>query len=100
MAPASNSTNAIVQLLAEGKAVIGAFSSEHTMAGGREIMSGPRSDFQLYSMETGPFDVALMQEYFAGMVEVAGEARSPKPSQSECATQGGSPRWNAATTEA
>ncbi len=69
----STSTNPIVQLLADGQAVFGAFSEEHSMDGGRASMSAPRSDFQFYSMETGPFDVPLMQEYFAGMVEAEGE---------------------------
>ncbi len=35
-------------------------------------MEGPRADFQLYSMESGPFDVATMEEYIGGMTEAGG----------------------------
>jgi len=68
----TESTSPMVELLANGEAVFGLFSGEKSHAGGVAIMETKDADFILYSMESGPFDVPLMQEYMAGMIEVGG----------------------------
>ena len=72
-APAA-ARSALTQLLQDGQAVFGRFAGEKSRAGGVEWMGVERADFQLYSMESGPWDVATMEEYIAGMVEAGGES--------------------------
>lgn len=68
----TTSTNPVVALLAAGEPVFGIFSGEKSREGGATIMETHDADFILYSMESGPFDVPLMQEYIAGMTEAGG----------------------------
>lgn len=66
--------NSIAALLADEEAVFGIFSGAKSREGGVQTWEGQRADFQLYSMETGPFDVPTMQdEFMAGLVEAGGE---------------------------
>lgn len=62
----------LVDLLAQGQAVFGIFSGEKSRAGGEAVMSSQRADFQLYSMEQGPFDVPTLAAYIEGMVAAGG----------------------------
>ncbi len=70
VAPASD----IARLLSEGRAVFGRFAGPKSREGGIEWMGVERADFQLYSMESGPWDIATMTEYMSGMVEAGGES--------------------------
>jgi 4-hydroxy-2-oxoheptanedioate aldolase len=63
---------ALIELLDGGEAVFGIFAGEKSRAGGEAAMAGQRADFQLYSMERGPFDVATLQAYLDGMVAAGG----------------------------
>ncbi|MDT8369977.1 MAG: aldolase/citrate lyase family protein [Longimicrobiales bacterium] len=65
--------NSIAALLDRGEAVFGIFSGPKSREGGAAAWGGVRADFQLYSMESGPFDVATMGEYMAGMADAGGE---------------------------
>jgi len=64
--------NRIVRLLAEGQPVFGVFSGDKTAEQGALMAQNQLADFILYSMESGPFDVAGMQAYLQGMVDAAG----------------------------
>lgn len=76
MAPEAEvaATNSVAALLADDQAVFGIFSGQKSREGGMQTWEGQHADFQLYSMESGPFDVATMREFMAGMTEAGGEA--------------------------
>lgn len=66
--------NSVAALLADDEVVFGVFSGARSRAGGVATWNAQQADFQLYSMETGPFDVATMQdEFVAGMVDAGGD---------------------------
>jgi 2-keto-3-deoxy-L-rhamnonate aldolase RhmA len=52
--------------------VFGVFSGEMTPGGGMAVVRKEGADFILYSLEDGPFDIATMQNYMRGMMDVAG----------------------------
>lgn len=62
----------LVELLASGEPVFGVFSGPQTREQGAAIVGSTDADFILFSMESGPFDVALMEEYMEGMEEAGG----------------------------
>ncbi len=76
-APASEETvanpNKIIQLLAEGHAVFGIFSGDHTAEQGSIMAQNEETDFVFYSLENGPFDIPAMEAYMQGLAEGAGE---------------------------
>lgn len=67
-----SSGNPVIDLLKSGEPVFGLFSGEKSREGGITIMATRDADFILYSMESGPFDVPLMQEYMEGMAQAGG----------------------------
>ena len=75
-APASEETvansNKIVRLLAEGQAVFGIFSGEHTAEQGAVMAENRETDFVFYSLESVPFDIPAMQAYMQGMADASG----------------------------
>lgn len=64
--------NSVAALLAADQPVFGIFSGRKSREGGAETWNGQHADFQLYSMESGPFDVATMRQFMEGMVDVGG----------------------------
>jgi 4-hydroxy-2-oxoheptanedioate aldolase len=64
----------LVELLREGEPVFGVFSGPKTPEQGATMASETDADFILYSMESGPFDVAEMEAYLNGMKEAGGES--------------------------
>lgn len=64
--------NPVVALLESDRAVFGIFAGEKSADGGAASMSSQRADFQLYSLERGPFDVPTLEAYLAGMREAGG----------------------------
>lgn len=68
----------VAELLADGQAVFGIFSGDHTREAGAAMAANRETDFVFYSLESGPFDIAAMEEYMAGMSEAAGAA-GPHP---------------------
>ena len=62
----------LVGLLRAGQPVFGVFSGPKTPEQGALIASETDADFILYSMESGPFDVAEMGAYLGGMREAGG----------------------------
>lgn len=82
-APASEEANQtvsaaspLVQLLADGQAVFGIFSGDHTPEQGAVMAANRDPDFIFYSLESGPFDIPAMQGYMEGMRTASGEAGS------------------------
>ena len=63
----------LVQLLADGQAVFGIFSGDHTAEQGAVMVQNRETDFVFYSLESGPFDIPAMQAYMQGMAGAAGE---------------------------
>lgn len=76
--PALTSTDAgpegLARMLAEGEAVFGIFSGDHTREAGAAMAANRETDFVFYSLESGPFDIPAMEAYMAGMTEAAGSA--------------------------
>ena len=68
----------LVQLLADGQAVFGIFSGDHTAEQGAVMVQNRETDFVFYSLESGPFDIPAMQGYMAGMADAAVEG-GPHP---------------------
>lgn len=62
----------LVQLLAEGQVVFGIFSGPTTREQGAEMGRNQGLDFVFYSLESGPFDLATMAEYMAGVGDGSG----------------------------
>jgi len=62
----------LVDLLRAGEPVFGVFSGPKTPEQGALMASETDADFILYSMESGPFDVAGMEAYLGGMREAGG----------------------------
>jgi 2-keto-3-deoxy-L-rhamnonate aldolase RhmA len=62
----------LVELLASGTPVFGVFSGPQTREQGATMVGATDADFILYSMESGPFDVARMEAYMEGMEEEGG----------------------------
>ena len=71
-AAASGDGSALVALLRAGQQVYVVFSGPKTTEQGALIASETDADFILYSMESGPFDVAEMGAYLGGMREAGG----------------------------
>lgn len=65
------SPSSLPELLEAGAAVFGAFSGPTTPEQGAAMAADRRADFILYSMESGPFDVAGMRAYMEGMADGA-----------------------------
>jgi 2-keto-3-deoxy-L-rhamnonate aldolase RhmA len=66
--------------LAEGGTLFGVFSGPMTPEQGAAIVGERSADFVLYSMESGPFDLATMNAYMAGMrVGATEHGVSPHP---------------------
>ena len=65
----------LVQLLADGQAVFGAFPGPSTAEQGAERGRNRELDFVFYSLESGPFDIPTMAAYMAGIAEGA----APEP---------------------
>lgn len=63
----------LVRLLADGQAVFGIFSGEHTAEQGAAMAENQETDFVFYSLESGPFDIAAMEAYMQGMADAAVE---------------------------
>lgn len=63
----------LAELLRAGEPVFGVFSGPKTPEQGATIAAETDADFILYSMESGPFDVAEMEAYLGGMMEAGGE---------------------------
>lgn len=63
----------LVQLLAQGEAVFGIFSGDHSMDQGAVMVQNRETDFVFYSLESGPFDIPAMEAYMRGMVDGAGD---------------------------
>ncbi|MDX1578418.1 MAG: aldolase/citrate lyase family protein, partial [Gemmatimonadota bacterium] len=63
----------IVRLLAEGEAVFGIFSGDHTPRAGAAMAENRETDFVFYSLESGPFDLDAMAAYAEAMEEAAGD---------------------------
>ena len=63
----------LAELLRTGQPVFGVFSGPKTREQGAMIAAETDADFILYSMESGPFDVAGMKSYLEGMKEGAGD---------------------------
>ena len=81
-APASDGaddmTGTIVGLLAAGQPVFGIFSGEHTAEQGAVMAQNRETDFVLYSLESGPFDMSAMVAYKESMDASSGaEAARP-----------------------
>ncbi len=68
----------IVDLLAEGEAVFGIFSGDHTAEQGVAMGQNLETDFVFYSLESGPFDIPSMVVYMDGLQSVA-DANGPHP---------------------
>jgi len=68
----------IVDLLADGEAVFGIFSGEHTAEAGAAMAEVRETDFVFYSLESGPFDVPGLQTYAEAMTTAAGD-RETRP---------------------
>ena len=77
-APAAEESEAelprLVSLLADGQAVFGIFSGDHTAEQGAVMVENRETDFVFYSLESGPFDIPAMEAYMQGMADAAGEA--------------------------
>ena len=75
-APSSSSApatgNAVLTLLKAGEPVFGVFSGDQTPEQGAAMARDTDADFILYSMESGPFDVATMEGYLGGMQNEGG----------------------------
>ena len=69
-APAAG--NALLALLQSGEPVFGVFSGDQTPEQGAAMVRDSNADFILYSMESGPFDVARMEAYLGGMRDEGG----------------------------
>ena len=69
----SSDMNQMVRLLADGQAVFGIFSGDHTAEQGAVMVRNREIDFIFYSLESGPFDIPQMQAYMRGMAEEAGD---------------------------
>lgn len=67
----------MVSLLADGQAIFGIFSGDHTAEGGRAMAANPETDFVFYSLESGPFDIPAMQTYVAALDGASGAAGAP-----------------------
>lgn len=63
----------LAELLREGQTVFGVFSGPKTREQGATMAAETDADFILYSMESGPFDVAGMEGYLQGMREGGGD---------------------------
>lgn len=73
-ATAEMTANSVARLLADDQPVFGIFSGQKSREGGMDTWAGQHADFQLYSMESGPFDVETMRdEFMAGVIEAGGE---------------------------
>ena len=59
--------NRIARLLAEGEAVFGIFSGEHTEESARRMAEQDLADFVFYSLESGPFDLPAMSAYLEAL---------------------------------
>lgn len=59
--------NRIARLLAEGEAVFGIFSGEHTEESARRMAEQDLADFVFYSLESGPFDLPTMSAYLEAL---------------------------------
>lgn len=70
--------SSMVRLLADGRAIFGIFSGDHTREQGAVMAANRETDFVFYSLESGPFDIPAMQAYMAGMRAAAGES-APHP---------------------
>lgn len=68
----------LAALLADGHAIFGIFSGEHTREGGAAMAANQETDFVFYSLESGPFDIEALEAYMEGMAAAAGE-RGPHP---------------------
>ena len=81
-APASDGaddiTSTIVGLLAAGQPVFGIFSGEHTAEQGAVMAQNRETDFVLYSLESGPFDMSAMVAYKESM-DAASGAEAARP---------------------
>ena len=64
--------NALLTLLQAGEPVFGVFSGDKTPEQGATMVRDTDADFILYSMESGPFDVARMEAYLGGMRDEGG----------------------------
>ncbi len=62
----------VARLLADGRAVFGIFSGDHTAEQGAEMATNREVDFVFYSLETGPFDLPALQAYMRGLARAAG----------------------------
>ncbi|MEJ2538823.1 MAG: aldolase/citrate lyase family protein [Gemmatimonadota bacterium] len=62
----------LVEMLQAGQPVFGVFSGPQTREQGAVMAAESDADFILYSMESGPFDVATMEAYLEGMEEAGG----------------------------
>ncbi len=66
--------------LADGDVLLGVFSGPMTPEQGAAIVTERDADFVLYSMESGPFDLAAMNAYMEGMrMGASGQGASPQP---------------------
>ncbi|MEQ9398774.1 MAG: aldolase/citrate lyase family protein [Longimicrobiales bacterium] len=94
MTSAGSGPEGLARMLAEGDAVFGIFSGDHTREAGMAMAANRETDFVFYSLETGPFDIPAMEAYMAGMAEASGTMgthpvllRVPPPHDAE-ATRG------------
>ncbi len=71
-APAPEAAPTLASLLSDGSAIFGTFSGPMTAEQGAAIVENRAADFILYSMESGPFDVAGMRAYMDAMETAAG----------------------------
>lgn len=72
--------NRIARLLAEGEAVFGIFSGEHTEESARRMAEQDLADFVFYSLESGPFDLPAMSAYLEALSPPAGRGpENPHP---------------------
>lgn len=72
--------NRIARLLAEGEAVFGIFSGEHTEESARRTAEQDLADFVFYSLESGPFDLDAMSAYLEALSPPAARgADNPHP---------------------
>ncbi len=70
----SADASALIELLAAGRPVFGAFPGPGTREQGAIMGANRELDFVFYSLESGPFDLETAGEYLAGIAEGSGDA--------------------------
>lgn len=67
----------MVALLADGEALFGMFSGDHTAEGGAAMAANGQTDFVFYSLETGPFDIPTMETYVDALADASTGDEAP-----------------------